>query len=45
MNIQQQDASEVANTEKVMAYNAYLDPPTTQDIPDVFAETALSSHT
>ena len=37
MNIQQPTTPEVSNTEKVMAYNEYLDLPLPQDISNVFA--------
>ena len=43
MNIQQQTTSEVADTETVMAYNGELDPPTQQDISNVFAASDLLS--
>ena len=43
MNIQQPTSSEVADTETVMAYNEYLDPPPPQDISNVFAAADLSS--
>ena len=43
MNIRQQTTSEVADTETVMADNEELDPPTTQDIPNVFAAKDLLS--
>ena len=36
VNIQQQTASEVANTETLMADNEDLDPPPPQDISNVF---------
>ena len=42
-NIQQTTTSEVANTETVMAYNEDLDPPSPQDISNVFAAADLSS--
>ena len=44
MNIQQQNTSEVADTETVMDFNEYLDPPPPQEISDMFALTDLSSH-
>ena len=43
MNIQQPTASEVANTETVMAYNEDLDLPLPQDISNVFAAADFSS--
>ena len=43
MDIQQPNTIEVANTETVMAYNEYLDPPPPQDISNVFAEADLLS--
>ena len=43
MNIQQPTTSEVADTEKVMAYNEDLDPPPPQDISNVFSSADLSS--
>ena len=42
-NIQQQNTSEVANTETVMGYNEELDPPPPHDISNVFAEADLSA--
>ena len=44
MNIQQPTTSEVSNTETVMVYNEYLDPPPPQDILNVFAAADLLSH-
>ena len=43
MNIQQQNALEVVDTETVMADNEGLDPPPPQDISNVFAEADLLS--
>ena len=43
MNIQQPTTSEVADTERVMAYNEDLDLPPPQDISNVFAAADLSS--
>ena len=43
VNIQQQNTSEVDDTETVMAYNEDLDPPQPQDISNVFAAADLSS--
>ena len=43
MNIQQLSTSEVANTEIVLGYNEYLDPPPPQDISNLFAVADLSS--
>ena len=42
-NNQQPTTSEVANTEILMGYNEYIDPPTPQDISNVFAAADLSS--
>ena len=42
-NIKQLTTSEVANTETVMGYNEYLDPPPPQDISNVFQAENLSS--
>ena len=42
-NIQQPTTSEVANTETVMGYNKDIDPPSPQDISNVFAAADLSS--
>ena len=42
-NIQQPTTSEVSNTETVMAYNEYLDPPPPHYISNVFAAADLSS--
>ena len=44
MNIQQQNTSEVADTETVVAYNEDLDPPPPQDVSNVFSASDLSSH-
>ena len=44
VNIKQQTTSEVTNTETVMADNKELDPPTPQNISNVFAVADLSSH-
>ena len=44
VNIQQQTASEVADTETVMADNEELYPSPPQDISNIFAATDLSSH-
>ena len=44
VNIQQQTTSEVADTEILMAYNEELDPPSPQDISNVFAVADFSSH-
>ena len=44
MNIQQATKSGVADKETVMVYNEELDPPTPQDISNVFAATDLSYH-
>ena len=41
-NIQQSTTSEVANTETLMGYNEYIDPPPPQDILNVFAAADLS---
>ena len=43
VNIQQQTTSEVADTEKLIAYNEELYPPPPQDISNVFASSDLSS--
>ena len=43
MNIQQPTASEVASKEAVMAHNEDLDPPSPQDILNVFAGADFSS--
>ena len=43
MNIQQQTTSQVADTETVMADNEDLDPPTPQDISNMFSATDLLS--
>ena len=43
MNIQQQNTSEVANTETVMTYNEELDSPPPHDILNVFAAADLLS--
>ena len=42
-NMQQQNTSEVANTETVMAYNEELDPPPPQDILNLFSASEFSS--
>ena len=42
-NIQQQNLSEVDNTETVMAGNEDINPPPPQDISNVFAAAELSS--
>ena len=42
-NIQQQTTLEVSNTETVMGYIEYIDPPPPQDISNVFAAADLSS--
>ena len=44
MNIQQPNTSEVADTETVMDYNEYIDPPLPQDILNVFAAADFFSH-
>ena len=43
MNIQQPTASEVSDTETVMAYNEYLDPLPPQDISNLFSSADLSA--
>ena len=43
-NIQQQTTLEVANTDTVMVYNEYLDPPPPHDISNVFSVSDLLSH-
>ena len=43
MNIKQPTTSEVADVDKVMAYNKDLDPPPPHDISNVFAAADLSS--
>ena len=43
-NIQQQTTLEVANAQKVMDYNEDLDPPSPQDISNMFAAADFSSH-
>ena len=44
MNIKQQNKSEVANTDTVMAFNEDIDPPPPQYISNVFAAEDLLSH-
>ena len=43
VNIQQPTTSEVTDTETVMAYNEYIDPPPPHDISNLFAAADLSS--
>ena len=43
MNIKQKTTSEVYNTDTVMGYNEYLDPPPLNDIYNVFVAADLSS--
>ena len=43
MSIQQPTTSELADTDTVMDYNEYLDPPPPQDILDVFSSLDLSA--